>query len=181
MNDTSKVHAVFDGIEEEDNRLPAWWLGTLFITIVFAFGYWFLYHSVSWLDTPNTEFAREAAAAKAKLALQNPVSDESLWALAKNTARVEEGKKTFTTICAACHKADASGSVGPNLTDKYWLHGNEPTQLHAAVMNGFQDKGMPPWGATLGPERTRDVVAFVLSVRNTNAPNGKAPQGDLKE
>lgn len=175
------VHAVFDGIEEEDNHLPTWWLVTLFVTIVFAFGYWFVFHSTTWLDTPNAEYAKEAAAAKAKLALQNPVSNESLWELAKSPAHVEEGKKTFTTICAACHKPDGSGSVGPNLTDRYWIHGNDPTSIHGAVMNGFQDKGMPPWGAQLGPQRTRDVVAYVLSIRNSNAPNGKPPQGELAE
>lgn len=176
-----KIHGVFDGIEEEDNYLPRWWLAIMFATIVFAFGYWIAYHSTNWAETPNREFAREAEAQKKKLALQNPVSDESLLALAKDTKAVDEGKKTFATICVACHKADGSGSVGPNLTDKYWLHGNQPTALYSAVMNGFQDKGMPPWGAQLGPQRTREVIAFVLSIQNTNVPGGKAPQGELVE
>lgn len=175
------VHGVFDGIEEEDNRLPAWWLATLFVTIVFGFGYWFLYHSTTWLETPNVEFARESAEAKKKLALQNPISDEALYALAKDPAALANGQKTFTTICVACHKADGSGSVGPNLTDAYWIHGNKPEALYSAVMTGFQDKGMPPWGPQLGPKATREVVAFVLSIRNTNVPGGKPPQGELKE
>ncbi|MBL8951573.1 MAG: c-type cytochrome [Myxococcaceae bacterium] len=177
----NKVHAVFDGIEEEDNHLPNWWLATLFLAMVFAFGYWFLYHSTVWLDTPAREYAKEAEAQKKRLALQNPMSDESLAALANDPRAVEEGKKTFTTICVACHKADGSGSVGPNLTDRYWLHGNKPTDLYGAVMTGFQDKGMPPWGPQLGEKRTREVVAFVLSIRNSEVPGGKAPQGDLKE
>jgi cytochrome c oxidase cbb3-type subunit 3 len=176
-----KVHGVYDGIEEEDNRLPTWWLGTLFAAIVFAFGYWFAYHSTHLAETPLAEFQRHELEAKKLQALQNPVSDESLWALSKDPKALAQGQQVFTTICVACHKADASGSVGPNLTDRYWLHGNKPTNLHDAVTKGFQDKGMPPWGAQLGPERTRDVVAFVLSLRNTNAPGGKAPQGDLME
>lgn len=176
-----KIHGVFDGIAEEDNHLPRWWLATLFVTIVFAFGYWFVYHSTTWLDTPSREYAREAEAQKKKLALQNPISEASLYALAKDAKAVQEGQKTFATICVACHKADGSGSVGPNLTDRYWLHGNKPEALYGAVMNGFQDKGMPPWGAQLGPQRTREVIAFVLSIQNTNVPNGKAPQGELLE
>jgi cytochrome c oxidase cbb3-type subunit 3 len=177
----SPVHGVFDGIEEEDNRLPSWWLATLFVTIVFAFGYWFAYHSTRLAETPLAEFNREREVEKKKLALQNPVSDESLWALSKDPAHVDKGKQVFGTICVACHKADGSGQVGPNLTDKYWLHGNAPTNLYSAVMNGFQDKGMPPWGAQLGPERTRDVIAFVLSIRNANVPGGKAAQGEYEE
>ncbi|MBK7859897.1 MAG: c-type cytochrome [Archangiaceae bacterium] len=178
---SDKPHAVFDGIEEEDNRLPAWWLAILFITIVFGFGYWFVYHSTTLLETPNREFARLADEQKKKLALQDPISDASLQALAHDPHAVAEGQKVFTTICVACHKADGSGNVGPNLTDRYWIHGNKPTNLYQAVMTGFQDKGMPPWGPQLGPERTRDVTAFVISIQNTNVPNGKAPQGDLAE
>jgi cytochrome c oxidase cbb3-type subunit 3 len=176
-----KVHGVFDGIEEQDNRLPRWWLATFFGAIVFAFGYWLAYHSTNLLETPRRQFDREQKEMAVKLALQNPVSDESLWALSKDGHAVEEGQKVFATICIACHKADASGSVGPNLTDRYWIHGNKPTDLYGAVMKGYQDKGMPPWGAQLGPERTRDVVAFVLSVRNTNVAGGKAAQGEPME
>lgn len=173
-----KIHGVYDGIEEEDNHLPNWWLAILFITIIFGFGYWFMYHSTEWLETPTREFAREAAESKARLALENPTSNESFYALVKDNQVVEEGKKTFTTICVACHKADGSGSVGPNLTDRYWIHGPTPDKILAAVMTGFPDKGMPPWGSQLGPKRTREVVAFVLSIENTNVPGGKAPQGE---
>jgi cytochrome c oxidase cbb3-type subunit 3 len=176
-----KVHGVYDGIEEEDNRLPLWWLVTLFGAIVFAFGYWLAFHSTHLAETPLAEFQRRQLEAKQQEQLKNPISDESLWALSKDPHALQQGQQVFTTICVACHKADASGSVGPNLTDRYWLHGNRPTNLYEAVMKGFQDKGMPPWGAQLGPERTRDVVAFVLSVRNTNVANGKAPQGELTE
>lgn len=174
-----KLHGVFDGIEEEDNHLPRWWLAIFFLTIIFSFGYWLLYHSTEVLETPSRAFAREAAEAKAKLALENPTSNESLRALAKDAAAVAEGKKTFETLCVACHKADGSGSVGPNLTDRYWIHGNGPDKIYAAVMTGFPLKGMPPWGAQLGAQRTRQLVAFVLSIENTDIPGGKSPQGDL--
>jgi cytochrome c oxidase cbb3-type subunit 3 len=176
-----KVHGVYDGIEEEDNRLPNWWLAILFITIAFGFGYWLAYHSTALLENPRAQYEREAEAQRKRLALQNPISDESLWVLAKKSEALEDGKKTFTTICVACHRADGGGTVGPNLTDRYWMYGNKPKNLYDAVMKGFPDKGMPPWGPSLGPERTRNVIAFVLSVRNTEVAGGKAPQGRLEE
>jgi len=173
-----KVHGVYDGIEEEDNHLPNWWLATLFGAIVFAFAYWFLFHSTHALYSTRERYELQVAEQKRREALQNPVSNESLAALAADAKALDDGKKTFSTICIACHGPNGGGTVGPNLTDRYWMHGSKPEQLYANVMTGFPDKGMPPWGKSLGAERTRNVVAFVLSIKNTNVPGGKAPQGD---
>ena len=35
---------------------------------------------------------------------------------------------------------------------------------------------MPAWGQVLGPTSTQQVVAYVLSLKDTNVP-GKAPEG----
>jgi cytochrome c oxidase cbb3-type subunit 3 len=32
-------------------------------------------------------------------------------------------KTIYTTNCAACHRADGGGQIGPNLTDEYWILG----------------------------------------------------------
>jgi cytochrome c oxidase cbb3-type subunit 3 len=173
-----KIHGVYDGIEEEDNHLPNWWLAILWTTVAFAFGYWFLFHSTHAFHSTREVYEGQVAEAKKREALQNPISNDSLAALAHNDAALSDGKKTFSTICIACHGPNGGGTVGPNLTDNFWLHGSKPEQLYANVMSGFPEKGMPPWGKQLGPERTRNVVAFVLSLKNTNVPGGKAPQGD---
>ena len=34
-------------------------------------------------------------------------------------------------------------------------------------------------GPVLGEQRVEAVVAYVLSIENTNVPGGKAPQGEL--
>ncbi len=180
-NKTSdKVVHVYDDIEEEDNHLPNWWLFILFATMVFSFGYWFVFHTTRALPTPPEVYSAEVAALQKKQALANPVSDEALLALSQDPSAVADGEKVFATTCVACHAQQGQGLVGPNLTDKFWIHGNKPADLLRAVMNGYPEKGMPPWGKALGDEKTRKVIAFVLSIKGKNLP-GKAPQGEPME
>lgn len=168
---------VYDGIEEMDNKLPNWWLGLLWLTIGFAVVYWFYVQVSGRVPTQYDALIAQQEELKAKAAHSNVVTDEALVALSKDVAAVAAGKQVFTTQCAACHGAQAQGVIGPNLTDEYWLHGGRPTQIHATVTNGVAAKGMPTWGPVLGPERIRDVVAYLLTIKNTHVP-GKAPQGD---
>ena len=63
--------------------------------------------------------------------------------------------------------------LGSNLTDEYWVHGGAPTDIHAVVANGLTAKGMPPWAPILGDQGVNNVVAYVLTMRNTNLEGGK--------
>ena len=49
--------------------------------------------------------------------------------------------------------------------------------IHKTVADGVVVKGMPAWERTLGAERVRSIVAYVLTLKDTNVP-GKAPQGE---
>lgn len=173
------VH-VYDDIEEEDNHLPNWWLATLFGAIVFAFGYWFVYEVTHAAPSPLVAFNLETAELAKKRAEAGPVTDEALLVLAKDDKTVAEGKQLFVSTCAPCHGAQGQGLVGPNLTDKFWLHGGKPVDIHKSITNGYPDKGMRPWGQVLGANRVRTVAAFVLSIRGQNLP-GRPPQGDPVE
>ena len=170
------VHHVYDGIVEEDNRLPNWWLAILFGTIVYGFGYWFVYETTASMPYPVAEYKAEIAA----LAKAHPdsvaVTNESLLAIASDQATVSEGQKAFSATCIACHAAQGQGLVGPNLTDNLWLHGSRPIEIHTSISNGFPEKGMPPWGRTLGAAKIRALTAFVLSIKGKNL-TGKAGQG----
>jgi len=181
MSEKNRVHHVYDGIEEEDNRLPNWWVAILLGTIVFSFGYWFVYETTKTLPSPLVEYETErsaVAAAQAKLSAETPLSNQSLWAMSKDPDTIAQGKRVFTGTCASCHAAEGQGSIGPNLTDNRWIYGHEPMDIVAAVTNGFPDKGMESWGPRLGPERVKQVTAYVLSIRHKNLP-GKEPQGDI--
>lgn len=170
----------YDGIQEEDNHLPNWWLAVLFGSIVFGFGYWFVLHTTRQMTSHEDDYRAEVEALKKARIAANPTSDEAIIALTQDPAKVEEGKQVFASTCAACHAAEAQGLVGPNLTDKFWIHGNKPTDIVKAVTDGFPDKGMPPWGPVLGPEKVRKVAAYIVTLKNTNHP-GKDPQGEALE
>jgi len=175
------IHEV-DGIQEYDNKLPNWWLYTLYGTILFGAGYWFHYQTSGFGDLPRAEYQQEmdkAAAVQAeRIKAAGVMTPEALVALSKDKGTLEQGKQVFATTCVACHRADGGGVVGPNLTDDFWLHGAAPDKVFKSISVGVPDKGMPAWGPQLGPDRVRAVTAYVISLRGTNVPNGKAPQGE---
>jgi cytochrome c oxidase cbb3-type subunit 3 len=166
---------VYDGIEEQDNRLPNWWLGILYGSIVFAFSYWFVYEIAHYWPGPRQTYLAQAAAAEARAAAQ-PLSDDILKKMAADAKVVTDAGRTFQQMCSPCHGPTGAGVVGPNLTDKFWLHGGAPTAIHKSITGGFPTKGMPPWGQMLGPTRVRALAAYVVSLKGKNLP-GKEPQG----
>ena len=177
--DTVKKH-VFDGIEEYDNRLPNWWMWIMYGSIVFSLLYWIVFHTLEIRDLPRQDFAAEMQAAQeAQLARMaaSGLSDEMLVLMSETPAKVAEGREIFVKHCVTCHLDQGQGSVGPNLTDNVWIHGCRPMDLHTTVSNGVPAKGMPAWLNQLGPTRVETVVAYVLTLRNTNVA-GKAPEGE---
>jgi cytochrome c oxidase cbb3-type subunit 3 len=177
------THVYDDDIVEEDGKLPLWWQLTLYGAIAFAFVYWYG-RRLRAIDSPAQVYASEVAlqrAAEAERARSSPVSDDMLATLARDPSTVAQGKEVFATTCAPCHRADGGGNIGPNLTDAYWLHGGRPTNVYRTASEGVPAKGMPAWGPQLGDQRVQNVVAFVLSLKNTNVPAGKAPQGEVEQ
>jgi cytochrome c oxidase cbb3-type subunit 3 len=180
-NPNQEVH-VYDGIEEHDNFLPRWWLGILYGTIVFAIGY-FTYYVMGPGPTLEQEYQAEAKKIEETLASQpvtgSQMGDEQFASFVKVPANREKGAQVYQGKCLACHGDKGQGGIGPNLTDDYWIHGAKPSQLVTVITNGVGDKGMPPWGPLLKPEEIHSLVAFIFSLRGTNPPNSKAPQGEL--
>jgi cytochrome c oxidase cbb3-type subunit 3 len=175
----------YDGILEQDNRLPLWWLGTFYGAILFAACYWTTYEGFQTLPNPSAAYREEAAAVAAadaaKARAAGPMNEAVLEKLAADPASLDQGKSTFTTLCAACHAPTGAGTIGPNLTDAYWLHGGTGEAIYTTVRDGFAAKGMPAWGPQIGEEKVRTVAAYVRTLRNTNVAGGKAPQGDLEK
>ncbi|MCA8942633.1 MAG: c-type cytochrome [Planctomycetes bacterium] len=174
--DVERGHT-FDGITEFDNRLPNWWLWTFYLACIFSVFYWLAYHSTGLATLPLAAYEKEMAAAEAE-ALK--VDDESLRAMSADPEVVAAGKEIFTVNCVACHRPDAGGmpALGPNLTDKFWIHGGSPMQIYNTVTTGVIEKGMVAWESVLGAKKCAQVTSYVLTLRNTNVENGREPQGE---
>lgn len=173
----------FDGIQEFDNRLPNWWLWTLYLACIFSVAYWVYYHTIGFGDLPGEAYVVEQRAAAARLEAQlaaNPVNDEMLLKLAKEPAFVAEGEKIFKdpTKCALCHKPDGSGLIGPNLTDDVWIYGAKPMDIYTSILKG-RPRGMLAH-ESFGTGFVQRSTAYVLSIKNTNLP-GKPPEPDAKK
>ena len=172
----------FDGIEEYDNALPRWWLGTFILTILIGLGYWFYYHVMQAGPNQETRFNQELAVfeQKQKASPQGaPVTDDELSALVKDPKVLASAKEIFQKNCVACHGNLAQGMIGPNLTDAYWLHGGKPTDIYRTISKGVPEKGMISWQGMLTANQIKSLVAFVLSVEGANPPGAKPPQGEL--
>ena len=178
--ETTRGHT-YDGIEEFDNRLPNWWLWTFYLAIIFSVFYWVHYHTLGTGDLPKEAYATEQAEAARLLeerAAQNPVSNESLIEMSMNPTILAEAEAWFKepTKCAQCHKPDGSGLTGPNLTDEWWVYGNEPMDIYTTIANGrLPDPekgyigGMLPW-RHFGDMWVRKMTAYVLSIKDKNLP-----------
>ncbi len=172
------VH-VYDDVVEEDNHLPRWWLWILFGSTAFAAFYWFGDQELKAWGSPREQYEDQMIAIRlADASRGGGMSPGALLALARQPTTVADGKATFVSTCAPCHRADGGGGIGPNLTDEFWLHGNGPDEIWKTVHDGVPAKGMAAWGPVLGEARVASVVAYVLTLKNTNVPNGKAPQGE---
>lgn len=182
-NPNVRAHS-YDGIEEFDNRLPNWWLWTFYTACIFSVGYWIYYHTIGTGDQPYEAFLHEQQAAAARLEAQlaaNPINDESLLKLAKETAFVAEGEKIFKdmTKCAQCHKPDGGGLIGPNLTDDMWVYGSRPMDIYESILKG-RPRGMLAH-ESYGIGFVQRATAYVLAIKNTNVAGGKAPEEYAKK
>ena len=91
--------------------------------------------------------------------------------------------KVFQVNCASCHARDGGGLIGPNLTDRYWIHGKGAyADLFKVVSAGVPDKGMPAWGSILKSDELLAAVIHVKALQGTRPEVSKAPQGsEVKE
>ena len=173
----------YDGIRELDNNLPPWWIWGFYATIVFAVVYMVHFHVTKTGDLQLVEYQAEIT--KGKLDLENykknaaNLIDENNVKVLTDETSLSTGKTIFMDNCAACHGRAGEGTVGPNLTDDYWLHEGGVKAIFKSIKYGWPEKGMKSWQQDLGAKQINEVASFIISLHGTNPPNAKEKQGEL--
>lgn len=173
----------YDGIKELDNVLPPWWVNLFYATIIFGVIYLVRFHIVGDYNQ-DQEFDQEVAAAQLEIEKNKANSPKEEITFDKVTLLTDaeslaKGKEIFTNACAACHKADGGGVVGPNLTDEYWINGGGIKNVFKLIAEGSKNNPtMVGWAKTLGTTEVQKVASYVLSLQGTKPAGGKAPEGE---
>ena len=173
----------YDGIKELDNVLPPWWVYLFYGTIVFALVYMIRFHVMNEYDQEQ-EFKNEVELAeleKSKLpkSAADEISYETVVAVTDATS-LAKGKEIFNNACAACHKADGGGLVGPNLTDKHWINGGGIKNIFKLISEGSKNNpSMVAWKANLSATDIQSVSSYILTLEGSNPPDAKAAEGEI--
>jgi len=165
----------YDGIQELDNPLPRWWVYLFILTVIFSVFY------IAARVTGNVRSIDDKFHTQLQeLEKKNTPAEHSEKSLtfAATPQALSNGKSIFESKCAACHKADGGGLVGPNLTDEYWLHGGSNTEIYTSIDLGIPQKGMIAWGPLLSQSDMESLVVYINSLKGSNPSNAKGPEGE---
>jgi cytochrome c oxidase cbb3-type subunit 3 len=177
----------WDGIRELNTPLPRWWLWLLYLTIVWAIGYWVVYPAwplvssfttgaFGWssrdaVATDLNELKSLRAPMNTKLAATALGDIKTDQALADFT--YAQGRAAFRENCGPCHGAGGGGAKGyPNLNDNDWLWGGTLEQIRETVEFGIRsghtksrESQMPAFGKD-GMLKSNEIVAVANYVRS---------------
>ncbi|KMT66419.1 cytochrome-c oxidase, cbb3-type subunit III [Catenovulum maritimum] len=199
----------FDGIEELNNPLPAWWTKMFWATAVWAVYYLIAYPGLGnyagildWTSSNqglksvaeskaatqagidnglHVQYDQEVVKANEKFGpIFEKFAKQDIVALAKNEDALEIGQRLFLQNCSQCHGSDARGGEGfPNLTDNDWLYGGSPEKIKESLLIG-RKAAMPGWEATLGEDGVKQVTAYVISLSGREVDSALAAAGEAK-
>jgi cytochrome c oxidase cbb3-type subunit 3 len=183
-NDLLIAGHTYDGIREYDNPMPGWWTAIFWICVLFAPVYMLGIYVFDYIDTYEENLAQghaELDARAAAWAASGPAfetDERALRRYADDPLMVAAGEEVFISNCAACHGPDGGGTIGPNLTDDFWIHGGEPEEIYEILVVGVVTKGMPAWSDLLSDEERAQATAYILSIQGTSPPGAKGPEGE---
>ncbi len=176
-------HVWDEDLGEYNNPLPRWWMWLFWITIVFGVVYLVLYPGLGsfkgvWNWTQVSQLEAETARHEEKFGpLYERYAQMEVKALAAEPRALAIGERLFLNHCAQCHASDGAGSRGfPNLTDRDWLWGGTPEAIKASIAQGRAGV-MPPMGAALGEQGTKDAAHYVMSLSGLAHDSIRAARG----
>ena len=172
----------YDGIRELDSKIPPWFAWLFILTIIFAAYYMIDYHIIGSGQVMEEEYAQEvkmASLEREALIKSGAFINEETVTLLSDASDLEKGKAVFDQNCIACHAADGGGLVGPNLTDKYWIHGGGIKNVFKTIKYGVVEKGMIAWQTQLNPNQMQEVASYIISLQGTTPAAPKQPEGEI--
>ena len=174
----------YDGIKELDNVLPPWWVGLFYVCIIFGVIY-FVRFEVYGDYSQEEEFLADMKKEDEKVAEYLKTAPDQMnvdkVTLLTDAPALAEGKKIFESNCVACHRADAGGAIGPNLTDENWILGGGIKKVFTTITEGGRSgKGMVAWKESLKPTEIQKVASYVLSLQGSNPKEPKPTEPEAK-
>jgi cytochrome c oxidase cbb3-type subunit 3 len=163
----------YDDIKELDNKLPRWWLWLFILSCVWAVIYLFTFDVIKVFPHQEQEFKNEIA--------NNPLiviaSYDTNQVVLTDPASIAAGKDVFDKQCVACHLAQGQGKIGPNLCDTFAIHGCGFKDYLKIINIGVPEKGMISWKNQLSQAQISQVSSYLMTLKGTNPPDPKEPQG----
>ncbi|RMH26878.1 MAG: cytochrome C oxidase Cbb3 [Planctomycetota bacterium] len=171
----------YDGIQEYDNPTPSWWHMIFLGTMLFSVFYIVVMHL-----SPITRTRYEVLAQHQEAALEKqfgelrriPLGEEKIRKALENEQWVAMGATIFEERCVLCHAEGGRGiqGLGLNLTDDVYKNIETAGDILNVLTNGI-GTAMPSQRANLDDNEMALVAAYVVSLRNTNHPQGIPPEG----
>ncbi len=178
---TDNKHNVYDGIVEQNNPMPGWWIWLFIFTVIFGAHYW-LHYAVgggpTLMDEYNVAIKEHQNTLEKNQANASDETEDSLLAYMKSENSLLVGAGIYVAKCAMCHGVNLEGKIGSNLTDQHWVIGNgSRLDIVQVITKGSVAKGMPPWQGLLKPNEIKDVAAYVFSKIGSKPANPKTAEG----
>jgi cytochrome c oxidase cbb3-type subunit III len=174
----------YDGIREYDNPTPGWWHAIFLASIVFSVLYIIYFEFNATAPTPHTRLARmqleENRRIFGEIGDLEP-DEQTMLMLMDNDVLMSVAAGSFRSACAQCHGANgaAIGLSGVNLTDDHFKNARTLADFYAVITNGAANGAMPSWQAAFSKNERVLLAAYSASLRGTNVPGGKAPEGEV--
>ncbi len=169
-----------DGIVELDNDPPLWLTATFILSIFFGVWYALNYHlSVTAKLGPDDWKSEMAALAELRASKDTgPLDEAAMRSLSTLPERIARGAVLYATNeCVTCHGADGTSDAiktGPNLRDRYWIHGSSMEAIANVIRTGASGGAMPAQGSKLSNQDIANLTIFLVNWNRQGEKPGKA-------